>query len=66
MCKNNKYMNFIYSGLSKVAGCWQKSPPTLLVFAGYSAWHFFADGVFKINYGLATYFDNLAMYFKTF
>ena len=34
------------SGLSKVAGFWRKSPPTWLVSAGYSAWHFFMDGVF--------------------
>ena len=34
------------SGLSKVAGCQQKSPPTWLVSSGYSAWHFFMDGVF--------------------
>ena len=34
------------TGLSKVAGCWRKSLPTLLVLAGYSAWHFFMDGVF--------------------
>ena len=34
------------SGLSKVAGCQWKSPPTWLVSAGYSAWHFFMDGVF--------------------
>ena len=35
------------AGLSKVAGCRQKSPPTWLVSAGYSAWHFFTDGLFK-------------------
>ena len=34
------------TGLSKVAGCWQKSPPTWLVLAGHSVWHFFTDGVF--------------------
>ena len=34
------------AGLSKVAGCRQKSPPTWLVSAGYSAWHFFTDGIF--------------------
>ena len=34
------------SGLSKVAGCQWKSLPTWLVSAGYSAWHFFMDGVF--------------------
>ena len=33
------------SGLSKVAGCRQKPLPTWLVPAGYSAWHFFTDGV---------------------
>ena len=32
-------------GLSKVVGCWRKSPPTWLVFAGFSAWHFFTDDV---------------------
>jgi len=37
------------SGLSKVAGCWQKSPPTWLVSAGYSAWHFFMDMAFFKN-----------------
>ena len=34
------------SGLSKVSGCRWKSPPTWLVSAGYSAWHFFMDDVF--------------------
>ena len=29
-----------YSGLSKVDSCWRKSPPTWLVWARYSAWHF--------------------------
>ena len=35
-------------GLSKVAGCFRKSPFTCtwFVMAGYSAWHFFTDGVF--------------------
>ena len=27
-------------GLSKVSGCQRKSPPTCLVLAGYSGWHF--------------------------
>ena len=43
---------FVYGGLSKVAGCWRKSPPTWLVSASYSAWHFFTDGVFQIKYPL--------------
>ena len=34
------------AGLTKVAGCWWKSPPTWLVSASYSAWHFFTDGIF--------------------
>ena len=34
------------AGLSKLAGCWRKSPPTWLVSTGYSAWHFITDGVF--------------------
>ena len=34
------------SGLSKVAGCQQKLPPTRLVLADYSAWHFFTYDVF--------------------
>ena len=34
------------AGLSKVAGCRQISLPTWLVSAGYSAWHFFMDGIF--------------------
>ena len=34
----------LWVGLSKVAGCWRKSPPTWLVSAGYSAWYFFTDG----------------------
>ena len=34
------------SGLSKVAACQRKSPPTWLVSTGYPAWHFFMDGVF--------------------
>ena len=55
------------TGLSKVAGCQRKSPPTWLVSSGYSAWHFFIDDVFKIKYPeLAAYFDNSAVYFKTF
>ena len=33
-----------------------------VVSAGYSAWHFFTDGVFKIKYpGLAAYFDTSAV-----
>ena len=36
--------------LSKVAGYQQKSLPTRLVSASYSAWHFFTDGAFKIKY----------------
>ena len=32
-------MHFL--GLSKVAGCRRKLPPTWLISAGYSAWHFF-------------------------
>ena len=38
--------NLAHPGLSKEAGCWQKSPPTWLVLAGYSDWHFLKDGVF--------------------
>ena len=34
----------IWTGLSKVADCRQKSPPTWLVSASYSAGHFFMDG----------------------
>ena len=35
-------------GLSKVAGCCRRLPPTCtrLVMAGYSAWYFLTDGVF--------------------
>ena len=40
----NCYASSCTSGLSKVAGCRRKLPPTWLVSAGYSAWHFFADG----------------------
>ena len=40
----NCYASSCTSGLSKVAGCRQKSPPTLLLSAGHSAWHFFTDG----------------------
>ena len=57
--------NINQAGLSKVAGCQWKSPPTWLVLAGYSARHFFTDGVFSIP-ELAAYFDNSAVYFKTF
>ena len=55
-------------GLSKVAGCRNKSPPTWLVSAGYSAWHFFTDDAFlnKNIPWLTTYFNNSAIYFKTF
>ena len=53
------------TGLSKVAGCRRKSPPIWLVSTGYSPWHFFIDGVFKIKYRrLAAYFDNSAVYYK--
>ena len=38
------------TGLSKVAGCRRKLPPTWLLSAGYSAWHSFIDGVFWIKY----------------
>ena len=38
--------HYLYAGLSKAAGCRRKLPPTWLVSAGYSAWHFFTDGVF--------------------
>ena len=38
------------SWLSKVARCQRKSPPAWLVLAGYSAWHFFTDGIFKMKY----------------
>ena len=45
-----------------------KSPPTWLVLASYSAWNFFVDGgFFQLNIpGLASYFDNSAVYLKTF
>ena len=57
----------IITGLSKVAGCWRKSPPTWLVSTGFSAWHFFMDGIFFKNIPeLAAYFDNSPIYFKTF
>ena len=36
----------LFAGLSKVASCRRKSPPTWLVSAGYSAWHFFTNGIF--------------------
>ena len=36
----------LISGLSKVASCQQKTLPTWLVWAGYSAWQFFTDGIF--------------------
>ena len=51
--KQNLFLKFLknsefpyLSGLSKVTGCRRKSPPTWLVSAGYSAWHFFMDVVF--------------------
>ena len=54
------------AGLSKVAGCRWKSLPNCLVSAGYSAWHFLRIA-FKLNIpGQATYFENSAVYFKTF
>ena len=40
----------LHIGLSKVAGCQPISLLTWLVLAGYSAWHFFTGGVFKIKY----------------
>ena len=40
------FKTYHYAGLSKEAGCQRKSPPIWLVSAGYSAWHFFTDGVF--------------------
>ena len=51
-----------WPGLSEVASCEQKSPPTWLISAGYSAWHFFLKNI----PGLATYFDDSAVYFKPF
>ena len=44
-CRHSR--GFVQSGLSKVAGCQQKSLPTWLVLAGYSAWHFFMDAFFE-------------------
>ena len=38
------------TGLSEVAGCRRKLPPTWLVSAGYSVWHFFTDSVFYIKF----------------
>ena len=35
-----------WAGLSKVASCQGESPPTWLISASYSAWHFFKDGIF--------------------
>ena len=43
---HNPAKNILTPGLSKVAGWRQKLLPTWLVLAGYSAWHFFTDGVF--------------------
>ena len=37
---------WLWTGLSKVASCRRKSPPTWSVSAGYSVWHFFTDGIF--------------------
>ena len=39
----------IIPGLSKVASCMANFAPTWLVSAGYSAWHFFTDGIFLIK-----------------
>ena len=66
LCKNSYFLGFQasiiilittpsrnycqVSGLSKVARCRPKLPPTWSVSAGYSAWHFFTDGVFLIKY----------------
>ena len=61
--------NLAHPGLSKETSCWRKSPPTWLVLAGYSDWPFLKDGVFLnkiIIPGLVAYFDNSAVYFKTF
>ena len=44
------YYNFFKAGLSKVAGCQGKSPPSWLVSACYSAWHFFTNGFFYKKY----------------
>ena len=38
------------AGLSKVATCRRKLPPTWLISADYSAWHFFTGGIFKMKY----------------
>ena len=53
--------------LSKIAGCQRKSLTTWLVLASYSAWHFFTDGVFQIEYPWTgrLLIDNSAVYFKT-
>ena len=42
----NLKTHYLYAGLSKVAGFRQKSPPTWLVSAGYSALYFFTEGFF--------------------
>ena len=49
-CRDCLPKQMAITGLSKVAGCLRKSPPTWLVLTGHSAWHFFIDGVFKIKY----------------
>ena len=52
---------------SKVDSCWRKLRPTWLVLANYSAWYFLQMVVLKQNIRwLAAYFDNSAVYFKTF
>ena len=43
---------FFWTPVSRVvksSRCQRKSPPTWLLSAGYSAWHFFTDGVFFFN-----------------
>lgn len=40
------YVGLFSPGLTKVAGCRQKSPPTWLVSAGYSLLGMFTDGIF--------------------
>ena len=64
--RRTKYNTWTNTGLilSKVVDWRQKLLPTWLVLAGYSTWHFFTDGISCPR--LAAYFDNSAVYFKTF
>ena len=65
--KSGQFAWFVELGLKGLNSCRAKIASICLVLAGYSAWHFFTDGISQIKYHWAGhFFDNSAIYFKTF